>query len=158
MSGYSESPAGQAWLWLGVLVTSAQGSVLHELIHFIASVFSCLGFFVYLPLPRNRATRGVDSFLASYTGQRWAASPQKSKVHPSPLLQSSWISTSLLLLILSPLSSFLAGHVCGRAQKPSSFLGGVQSDDVIKTEARVGQGCTAFAIFQTQICLFFCCH
>lgn len=34
--------------------------------------------------PRNRASRGVDSFLSSHTGQRWADSPQKSETRSIP--------------------------------------------------------------------------
>lgn len=30
-------------------------------------------------LPRHGVTRGVDSFLSSHTGRRWADGPQESK-------------------------------------------------------------------------------
>lgn len=56
---------------------------------------------------------------------------------------------------LSSLSPF--GHVYGKGHKSASStdaLGGIQPDDTTKTGARPGQGCTAFAIFQTEICLF----
>lgn len=83
------------------------------------------------------------------TGQpeagRWAGSPQQPKVAPSPLpkchLEARWADPGY-----------------GKGQKSSSstdVLGSIQPDGVIKTDARPGQGCTALAVFRTQICLFF---
>lgn len=109
-------------------------------------------------LPRNGVTRGAVSFLSSHTqGGAGLIVPRNQKLTPSLLLKSSRVNAFYLLFIFVIFEPFLATSMAKVINLPLLQRSWEVANLMISLRWKPGQVRdvhAAFAIFQTEICLF----